>query len=72
MRDIIESRFASGVQPANNMSFVQAYLSYVGVCNKQNKINCCSKKYFENYIKNIIPGKYIKNKTILKEYWQEV
>lgn len=72
MRDIIESRFASGVQPAKNMSFVQAYLSYVGVCNKQNKINCCSKKYFENYIKNIIPGKYIKNKTILKEYWQEV
>ena len=53
----------------NDLSFLKAYLSYCSYCDKTKKLNIVSKKYFEKYIGNIIPDKFIKNKIISKEYW---
>ncbi len=70
MKEAIEAKFDKEI--TENMSLVQAYLSYVSYSDKHKKINCCSKKYFEKYIKNIIPEEYLKNKSILKEYWETI
>jgi hypothetical protein len=70
MREAIKSKFDKEI--TENMSLVQAYLSYVSYSDKHEKINCCSKKYFEKYIKNIIPEEYLKNKSIFKEYWETI
>jgi len=67
IRESIDAKFDKDIN--ENISLVQAYLSYVSYSDKHQKINCCSKKYFEKYIKNIIPSDYIKNKSILKKYW---
>ena len=67
LRESIDAKFDKEI--TENISLVQAYLSYVAYSDKHKKINCCSKKYFEKYIKNIIPSNYIKNKSILKNYW---
>ena len=69
-RDIknkIENKFNKKIN--TDITLLEAYKSYCSYGDKNNYINIVSKSYFEKYINDIIPFKYLKNNMILKEYW---
>ena len=55
----------------NDILIYDAYIMYCKYINKENKGLIVSKEYFFKYIDKILPEKYIENKTIKLNYWNE-
>jgi len=67
IKNSLENKFNKKIN--TDITLLEAYKSYCSYGDKNNYINIVSKSYFEKYINDIIPFKYLKNNMILKEYW---